>query len=52
MAFQPPCANFGHFSPRVPDSLHIAAYPCVSATMHLHTERALSPANSLLMTNF
>jgi hypothetical protein len=22
--FQPPCADFGHFSPGVPDSLHIA----------------------------
>ena len=51
-AFQPPCADFGHFSPGVPDSLHIAAYPCVSAAMRLHIERALSPANSLLMTAF
>ncbi len=30
-ALQPPCAGFGHFSPGVPDSLHVAAYPRVSA---------------------
>jgi hypothetical protein len=30
LRFQPPCADFGHFSPGVPDSLHIAAYPGVS----------------------
>jgi hypothetical protein len=45
-------SHFGHFSPGVPDSLHIAAYPCASAARHLHAEQAQSPTNSLLVTDF
>lgn len=45
LAFQPPCADFGHFSPRVPDSLHIAAYLCVSAAKCWRAESSHSTAN-------